>query len=228
MSVKYHPDLIQGSDEWLAARCGLLTASEMKLIITPAKLAYASNDKERAHLYDLLAQRITKYTEPTYISDDMLRGLNDELDAKQYYEKHYSKVQDMGFITNDKWGFTLGYSPDGLVGDDGVIEIKGRRQKYQVETILSGKMPDDYLIQVQTGLLVSERKWCDFISYCGGMPMMTIRVEADEKVQEAIIKAATLFHEKLNLNHSDYEECIECSPHRFVFTERRIEQEMHV
>ncbi len=72
--ITYYPDLIQGSDEWKSARCGLLTASEMKLIITPTTLKIASNDKERAHLYELLAQRITRYVEPSYISDDMLRG----------------------------------------------------------------------------------------------------------------------------------------------------------
>lgn len=228
MTIKYHQELIQGSDEWLAARCGLLTASEMKLIITPAKLLYTSNDKERAHLYDLLAQRITKYTEPSYISDDMLRGLDDELDAKRHYEEHYAKVTDCGFITNDKWGFTLGYSPDGLVGNDGQIECKGRRQKYQVETILAGMMPDEYKIQVQTGLLVSERKWCDFISYCGGLPMFTLRIEADKEVQDAIVKAATMFHEKLEAWLKSYGELLLADSRRLIPTERRIEQEMHL
>jgi len=70
--ITYYPELIQGSEEWHALRCGLLTASEMKLIITPT-LKVASNEKERAHLYELLAQRITKYVVPTYVSDDMLR-----------------------------------------------------------------------------------------------------------------------------------------------------------
>ena len=112
--ITYHPDLIQGSEEWHAARCGLLTASEMKLIITPPSatsgkgLKAAGNDKERAHLYELLAQRITKYVEPSYVSDDMLRGKEDEIYARALYAEHYAPVTDMGFITNDKWGFTLG------------------------------------------------------------------------------------------------------------------------
>lgn len=228
MAIKYHNDLIQGTEEWFAARCGLLTASEMKLIITPAKLQYASNDKERAHLYALLAQRITKYTEPSYINDDMLRGLDDEIDAKNHYEKHYAKVQDVGFITNDKWGFTLGFSPDAVVGEDGLIEIKGRRQKYQVETILSGKMPDDYSIQVQTGLLVSERKWCDFISYSGGMPMFVLRVEANKEVQDAIIAAATTFHTKLSTAEANYGAWLVGQGEKLIKTERRVEQEMHL
>ncbi len=225
MAVKYHQDLVQGSDEWLAARCGLLTASEMKLVITPTFKA-ANNDKEKAHLYDLLSQRITKYTEPAYISSDMLRGLDDELYAKEYYEKHYSKVRDMGFITEDKWGFTLGYSPDGLVGDDGVIEIKSRRQKFQVETILSGKMPDEYLIQVQTGLLISGRKWCDFISYSGGMPMVVLRVESDLDIQQKIWDAADTFHQKLAKAEADYWIWLEKQGEKLINTERRIIEEI--
>lgn len=224
--IKYHTDLVQGSEEWHAARCGLLTASEMKYIITPAKLQYAQNDKEKAHLYELLAQRITKYVEPHYISDDMLRGKNDELDAKIAYNEKYGAVTDVGFITNDKWGFTLGYSPDGLIGDDGVIEAKSRRQKFQVETIIGATIPDEHKIQVQTGLLVSERPWCDFISYCGGMHMITIRVDADKKIQDAIVAASRTFHEKLEALLAKYAEILADPAMRLIPTERRIEQDI--
>ena len=113
--ITYHHNIVQGSDEWLALRCGLLTASEMKLILTPT-LKIASNDKERAHIYELLAQRITGYMEPSYISDDMLRGQEDLFLAAASYSREYAPVQDVGFVTNDEWGFTIGYSPDGLVG----------------------------------------------------------------------------------------------------------------
>jgi predicted phage-related endonuclease len=224
--IKYHNDLIQGSPEWIDARRGILTASEMKHIITPAKLAYAQNDKERAHLFELAAQRITGYVEPHYISSDMLRGMDDELDAKRYYEDNYERVTDMGFITNDKFGFVLGYSPDGLVGDDGLIECKGRRARFQLETILSGVIPSEYLIQVQTGLLVSERKWCDFISFCGGLPMLTLRIDADSRIQEAIVAAATTFHEKLDAQLKYYAEKLADKSNRLVPTERRVDQEL--
>lgn len=222
--IQRRQDLIQGSDEWLAARCGLLTASEMKLIITPT-LKVADNDKTRAHVWELLAQRITGHVEPQYVSDDMLRGQEDEIEARLVYAKHYAEVEEVGFITNDEWGFTLGYSPDGLVGDDGLIEIKSRRQKYQIETIASQKMPDDYTIQVQTGLLVSGRKWCDFVSYSGGLPMVTIRVFPDPTIQAAIVEAATVFEIKLAAKRAEYEAVI-ASKARLIPTERRIEQEM--
>ncbi len=226
--IKYYEQLIQGSPEWLQARCGLLTASEIKLIITAGKLQAANNDKSRAHVYEILAQQITGYTEPSYISDDMLRGREDEVDARDIYADNYGDVAEVGFITNDRWGFTLGYSPDGLVGDDGLIEIKSRRQKYQAETIISQRVPDEYMLQLQTGLLVSERKWCDFISYCGGMPMVTIRVEPDAAMQEAILKAAGAFYEQVNQLMTKYTELLGDGGMRLVPTERKVEQEITI
>jgi len=228
--ITYHRDLIQGSDEWAQARCGLLTASEMKLIITPT-LKLADNDKTRSHLWELLAQRITRYVEPHYISDDMLRGMDDEIRARAKYEELRGPVEQIGFITNDRWGFTLGYSPDGLVGTDGAIEAKSRRGKYQVQTIVENvgidrgeTIPADYLMQHQTGLLVSERQWIDFISYSGGLPMAIIRVWPDAKVQNEIVEAAGEFERRLAIKLAVYQKV---AP-GLIPTERVIEQEMHL
>ena len=224
MTIQYYKDLIQGSDEWLNMRCGVLTASEMKHIITPSKLEYATNDKSRAHLNEIIAQRITRFVEPHYISDDMLRGMNDEIEAKALYAKHYSHIDDMGFITNDKYGFVIGYSPDGMVGERGLIECKSRRSKYQIETIIKNKVPEEYILQLQTGLLVSEREWIDFISYCGGLPMYITRVHSDPKTQMAIVEASAQFNK-------DVEKGIEVftmNSSRFVKTERKVEQEIMV
>ena len=230
MNIKYHNDLVQGSDEWLAARCGLLTASEMKLIMTP-HLKAASNDKERTHLYELLAQRITGHVEPHYIGEDMLRGHEDEVEAKIRYAEAYAPVQEVGFITNDRWGFRIGYSPDGMVGTDGLIEVKSRRQKYQIQTVienvLGDTIPPDYALQIQTGLLVSERDWCDFISYSGGLPMVTIRVFPIAEVQDAILEAASAFEARLSSKLERYREIV-ASHARLLPTERRVEVEMYV
>src|SRR6185436_16417143 len=113
MAITYHPEIAQGSDEWFELRRGILTASEMKLIITPTR-KIADNDKTRAHLYELAAQRISGYVEPHFISDDMLRGQDDEIYAREAYKKHFAPVKEVGFVTNDKWGFVIGYSPDFL------------------------------------------------------------------------------------------------------------------
>ena len=223
--IVYYTDLEQGSDEWLAARCGLLTASEMKLIVTPT-LKAASNDKERAHMYELLAQRITGYVEPRYVSDDMLRGRDDEVEARILYSERFAPVEEMGFITNDEWGFTIGFSPDGLVGDDGFLECKSRRQKFQVQTIIDGVMDPDYSIQVQTGFLVSKRTWCDHISYSGGLPMATIRIYPIPELQDAILSAATAFEKRLAEKMTRYREVIATNT-RLIPTERKIVQEMY-
>jgi hypothetical protein len=228
-SITYHYNIVQGSDEWLALRCGLLTASEMKLILTPT-LKVASNDKERAHLYELLAQRITRYVEPQYVSDDMLRGQEDQFLASAAYSREYAPVEDVGFVTNDEWDFTIGYSPDGLVGDDGLIEVKSRRQKYQFQTIIEcvekETIPDEFVLQVQTGLLVTKRKWCDFISYCGGAHMVTIRVYPDLEIQEAIIAAATAFEKKIAEKIDKYRAIVGAKHVRLLPTERTVEREI--
>ena len=223
--ITIHDQFDQGSQEWLNARCGLLTASEMKLILTPT-LKRAENDKQKTHLYELLAQRINRYVEPHYIGDDMLRGHDDEVEAKILYAERFAPVEEVGFITNSKWGFTLGFSPDGLVGKDGFIECKSRRQKYQTQTILNGVMPDDYMLQVQTAFLVSERKWCDFVSYCGGMPMFVCRVYPDDKVQTAIIDAASAFEYRINEMMNLYSDRLADPMQRLIPTQRKVELEM--
>lgn len=207
MSVVYHKEFDQRSGQWIKARCGLLTASEIKLIMTPSKLEFASNDKSRAHVCEIAAQRINNYSEPTYQSDDMLRGTMDEEQVKSIYADKYAPLTECGFITNDNHGFTLGYSPDGLVGDDGQIEIKSRRQKFQLETVCNNEMPDDYMLQVQAGLLISGRKWCDFISYCGGMVMFVKRIYPDLDIHGKIIAACFVFErvvaEKIEQYHKN-------------------------
>jgi hypothetical protein len=226
MTITYYDDLEQGTDAWAAARCGLLTASEMKLIVTPT-LKIASNDKERAHLYELLAQRVTGYVEPHFIGEDMERGKSDEIEARIIYAENYGEVRDTGFVTNDEWGFTIGYSPDGLVGEDGLIECKSRRQKFQAQTIIDGAVPDEHRLQLQTGLLVTGRAWIDYVSYCGGMPMITIREFPDASVQEAIVAAAAAFERRLAEKMEHYAAACAGWP-RMVQTERKILQEMFI
>ncbi|GGZ21994.1 YqaJ viral recombinase family protein [Asticcacaulis endophyticus] len=226
MAITYHRDLIQGTDEWKDARCGLLTASEMKLILTPT-LKLASNDKERNHLWELAAQRISRFVEVAYIGDNALRGWEDEIEARNLYSKHYAPVEEVGFITNDKWGFTLGYSPDGLVGDDGLIESKSRRQKFQIETIATQEVPAEHVLQLQAGLLVSERQWIDFISYSGGLPMCVMRVYPSDEIQTAIIEASEKFEERIAVRIAEYHQSI-ADMQVVIQTERRVEQEMYI
>lgn len=229
MAIVYHSDLIQGSDEWHQARCGLITASEVKMLLTPT-LKQANNDKSRTHIWELAAQRISGYVEPSYVSDDMLRGHEDEFYARQLYAEHFAPVQEVGFVTNDGFGFKLGCSPDGLVGSDGMIECKSRRQKYQVQTIVEhwrdGTTPDDYTLQVQTAMLVTGRKWCDLISYSGGLPMIPMRIERNDQICAAIEAACADAEAKIAAAIEDYHAAV--ADRKLLPTERRVEMEMYV
>jgi len=224
VTTQVFPDLIQGSDEWIAARCGLITASEMDRIVTPSGKT-AKNDASRKHLYELLAQRISGYVEPSFVSDDMLRGQEQEIYARELYREHHAggeAVREVGFMTRAFGGYRIGYSPDALVGDDGLIEIKCPRQKRHVETILNGTIPAEHMLQVQTGLLVSGRLWCDFVSYCGGLPLFVARVWPDANAQTEILNAAAEAEALMAAMEREYIEATRC----LVPTTRRVEQEM--
>jgi YqaJ-like viral recombinase domain len=228
MTIVVHPEVEQGSEAWFDMRRGLITASTMSLILTPT-LKMASNDKEKSHIYELVAQRITGYTEPQYVSDSMLRGTEDEITARTLYSEKYAPVTQVGFVTNDWLGFKIGFSPDGLVDEEGFIEIKSRMQKIHMETLLNHvpaqTVPQEFVLQIQTGLLVAGRKWGDFVSFCGGLPMAPIRAERDPIVQEAIIEAATKFEARINERVAQFKALMK-SGARLLPTERRVIQEM--
>ena len=182
----------QGSDAWHDARRGIVTASMVGKLITPA-LHVAASDTSRTVTLQLVAERITGHTEPTYVSADMERGNLDEPLARDVYNEHIAPVTEIGFMVEDKWGFKIGYSPDGLVGECGLIEIKSRRQKTQLKTILTDEVPPENMAQCQTGLLITGREWLDYVSFCGGMPLYVKRVYPDPRWHEAIVEAVDLF-----------------------------------
>jgi len=193
MPLHILPDLIQGSDAWHDQRRGIVTASVVGKLVTPATVKTANNDESRGLTALLAAERITGYTEPTYVSDDMLRGIEDEPRAVDVYGKHYAEVTTVGFMIRDDWGFKIGYSPDGLVGDDGLIEVKSRRQKKHLQTILADEAPSENMAQLQCALLVSGREWIDYVSFSGGMALWVKRVYPDPKWFGAIVAAVDTF-----------------------------------
>jgi len=197
MTLREYPDLIQGSDEWHDLRRGIVTASTVHRLITPSTVKIASNDKSRALTATLVAERVTGWTDDTYVSFDMARGHEVEPLAREVYAKHYGMpVTEMGFMVRDRgdWGhIRIGFSPDGLVGETGVIEIKCRRPKEHVATVLADEVPSEHMAQIQCGLFVSGREWCDFISYSPGMAMWIKRVLPDQRWGDVIIEAAEAF-----------------------------------
>ena len=194
MSLTELSDLIQGTDEWLDARRGIVTASVVGQLITPKTIKPAANDYSRALTTTLVAERITGWTDPVFVSADMFRGTMDEPIARDAYSRHVGKpVVELGFMICDDWGYSIGYSPDGLVGGDGLIECKSRRQKKHLSTILADEVPLENMAQIQCGLLVSGREWCDYVSFSGGMPLWIKRVTPDVRWFAAIVLAVETF-----------------------------------
>jgi putative phage-type endonuclease len=204
MSLTEHPEMIQGTPEWHDQRRGMVTASVVSTLVTAATLKPAQNETSRSLTRLLVAERITGYTDPTFFNDDMLRGTLEEPRARELYSQHYAEARETGFLVRDDWGFQIGYSPDGLVGDDGLIEVKAPRAKTQLRTVLTEEVPAEHMAQLQTGLLVSGRQWIDFISYCGGMPMWHKRVLPDQRWFDAIVAAVALFEKTAEQMISDY------------------------
>lgn len=192
MTLHVFDDLEQGSDAWLAARRGMVTASVVGQLITPQTIKPASNDKSRALHAQLAAERITGESDHVFVNDDMMRGTLHEPFARDAYAQHHGvTVDQVGFMVLDDFGIRLGASPDGLVDVEGGVEIKCPRAKTHIQTILADQVPAYNMAQVQACLLVSGRNYWDFVSFCAGLPLYTKRVFPDPKWRDAIICAVT-------------------------------------
>lgn len=219
MTIKFYHDLQQGSQEWFDVRTGIITASQVKLILSK-KLAKVNNEKSRAHVHEIAAQRAMENIEETFDTWAMQRGKIEEIYAKDLYSKNYAQVKDCGFITNDKLGFLMGCSPDALViGKKEGLEVKSRNQKLQMKVISEDEVPEDDMLQVQSSLYVSEFDVWNYISYSNGMPMYVKRVLPDPIYFKAIEETALDFEAKTKKTLADYNENVEKL--RLIHTERK-------
>src|SRR5690606_28207827 len=171
----------------------IITASTVgKLLTATGKVA--NNDTSRALTHALIAERITGRVEYSAPSRDMQRGTLLEPYARDLYARNYAPVQEIGFMRFENTnGSAIGYSPDGLVGEDGLIEIKSRTPRIQVNTILADRVPAANMAQLQAGLFVSGRDWIDYVSYSPGLPLYVKRVQPDAAWFAAIIDAVEAF-----------------------------------
>ena len=172
----------QRTPEWYAVRLGKYTGSDFHTFLGK------SATKDRLIL-EKACEHITGQptNEDHFISADMQRGIDNEDFAREQYEaSSFCSVQQIGFAELDEW---TGCSPDGLVGDDGIIEIKCPKDSVFVQQIISGKIKLEYETQIQFNLMVLDRKWCDYIAYNKNFPLLVKRIERnEEKIAE--IKAA--------------------------------------
>ena len=204
MALTIFDTLEQGSPEWLEARRGIVTASTVgKLLTSTGKVA--NNDTSRALTETLVAERLSGQIDYTPPTRDMQRGTILEAFSRDIYAEHYAPVDEVGFGKLETPTYTIGASPDGLIGNDGGFETKSPRPRTHLRTILENRVPTHYMAQVQTGLLVFKRAWWDFASYVPGMPYYVTRVFPDPRWQEAIIAAVEQFEENAVALTAKYE-----------------------
>lgn len=157
----------QGTEEWFAARLGRVTASRVNDIVARTKTGYsASRDN---YLAQLVCERLTGKGAESFSNAAMAHGTETEPLARAAYEMANSVlVDEVGFIQHPT--LMAGASPDGMVGQDGLIEIKCPQTNTHIDTLLSGKIPSKYKAQMTWQMLCTGRKWCDFISFDPRLP----------------------------------------------------------
>jgi putative phage-type endonuclease len=177
--------LEQGSDEWKAARLGHVSASNIAAVMSKLKDGSESATR-RAYKIRLVAERLTGMAQETYKNAAMEWGNEQEPFARIAYEATEGLLVDKtGFWKHpDKeW---IGVSPDGLVGNDGLIEIKCPNTTTHLEYLWDEVVPSEYRKQIQMQLWVTRRKWCDFVSYDPRLPpknqLFITRCERDDKL----------------------------------------------
>lgn len=180
MTLTIYDALEQGTPEWLQARAGIVTASTVgKLLTSTGKVA--NNDTSRSLTETLVAERITGRADPMHPTRDMERGNILEPFARDLYaEQNKISVAQIGFARLDIDNLTIGASPDGLIGDNGGLEIKCPRAKTHLRTVFQDEVPAQYMPQIQACMYVLDRSWWEFVSYVPGLPLYIKRVRRDQ------------------------------------------------
>jgi putative phage-type endonuclease len=176
----------QRSEEWFQARLGKVTASRVADVL--AKIKSGESASRRNYKIQLVSERLTGEKQETYINQAMQDGIDREQFARDRYVQQFGEVEEVGFVKHPT--LEAGASPDGMVGDDGIIEIKCPMGSTHTETLMTQDIPSKYIPQVQFQLLVTGRKWCDFVSYNPMFPehlqVFVKRVEADPVYQKEL------------------------------------------
>lgn len=175
--------LEQGSDEWLMARIGKVTASRISDVIAKTKTGWGAGRKN--YMAELIAERLTMIPAQGYTNAAMQWGLDTEPQARAAYEFFRDAVvQEVGFIEHPAVPMT-GASPDGYVEEDGMIEIKCPNTATHIDTLLTQKIPDKYIVQMQWQMACANRQWCDYVSFDPRMPehlrLFVERIRRDDK-----------------------------------------------
>lgn len=184
-------DVEQGTREWYDARAGIVTCSRLQDVLTGGK-----GITRRKYIYHLVSEIQTGKSQDKLKGEHLERGKRLEPHARELYEvRTENLIQEVGFCLDDS--LKLGYSPDGLAGESGLIELKTKLAPLQIEILYENKLPSEYKAQVQGGLLVTGREWCDFCTYSPDLDLFILRVYPDLEYHQEIKIALEQFYKEL-------------------------------
>jgi len=190
----------QGSDAWHKIRLGKITASRVKDVLTKGRGTSPSKTAE-SYMMELIAEILTGNSKPFFENDAMRWGTETEPQARAMYavNNDFVDVKEVAFVEHNE---QVGISPDGLIGDDGLLEIKCPNTTTQLKRALSDDYSADYKAQIQMQLWVTEREWCDFLSFDPRLDCdagyLQQRVYRDEEYIEEMKVKVYAFVEKMN------------------------------
>lgn len=193
-------EIIQGSSEWFAIRLGRVTASRVADVIAKTKTGPSASRQN--YMAQLIAERLTGTVAESYTNAAMAHGTATEPDARAAYEfRHDVDVAQVGFILHPSIADS-GASPDGLVGSDGMLEIKCPTVATHIDTLLAGKVPGKYIVQMQWQMACAGRAWCDFASFDPRLPssmqLFVQRIERDDQMIAELEAAVAEFLTELD------------------------------
>lgn len=163
-------EIIQGSAEWLAARCGLVTASRIADVVAKDRTGKGWGVSRANYAAQLICERLTGVVAESYTSAAMNWGTEQEPAARAAYQFEVNKrVTTIGFVLHPTIGQT-GASPDGLVGDDGLVQFKCPESKTHIETLMGANISGGYQKQMLWEMACTGRQWCDFVSFDPRLP----------------------------------------------------------
>lgn len=189
-------ECLQNSPEWDAARCGVVTCSEFSTVLAKGKGGGESLTRKK-YMYKLAGERITGLPEPGYNNADMERGhlLEDDV-ANWYAFTREVELQQVGFIKSDDCG-GMGYSPDRLIGANGLVEIKTNKPSVLIGLLEKDEFPTDHIAQCQGGLFVTGRDYIDIICFWEGMPKLVKKAVPDRAYHALLRSEITRFNDEL-------------------------------
>lgn len=189
------PEIVQGSEAWMAERSGKVTASRVADVVAKTETGWGASRANYAA--ELIAERLTGAKTDGYVNAAMQHGIDTEPQARFAYEFDADvSVVQIGFVPHPSIPMS-GASPDGLVGDEGLVEIKCPTSATHIDTLLDGKVPAKYVTQMQWQMACTGRRWCDFVSFDPRLPesmrLFIKRVERDDKLIAELEAAVSLF-----------------------------------